>query len=179
MNSNNTRVLSLIGSSHKGGNTALVTKAFADITGSKVIDLRERDISYYDYDHKNRDDDFLPLIKDFIDHYDTLVIVTPIYWYTMSAEVKTFLDRISDLLTIEKDLGRQLRGKSMALISQTEGDFFHEWFAEPVRLTAKYLGMNFKGHVHVSIEQDLVSQKSQKGLQIFAEKLDADPDLLK
>lgn len=147
-----TRILSLIGSSHQNGNTALVTKAFAEISNSHIIDLGQKDISYYDYDHKNRHDDFLTVIQDFIENYDTLVIVTPIYWYTMSAEVKTFLDRISDLLTIEKETGRKLRGKSMALISQTEGDFFHEWFAEPIRLTAKYLGMEFKGHTHVSIE---------------------------
>lgn len=154
-----TRILSLIGSSHKDGNTTLVTKTFANISGSEAVDLGEKDISYYDYEHKNRTDDFLPLIKDFIDHYDALVIVTPVYWYTMSAEVKTFLDRISDLLTIEKDIGRQLRGKSMALISQTEGDFYHEWFAEPIRLTAKYLGMDFKRHVHVSIEGGAVGDE--------------------
>ncbi|MEP2025382.1 MAG: NAD(P)H-dependent oxidoreductase [Reichenbachiella sp.] len=159
MNKNETRILSIIGSSHQNGNTTLVTKAFAEISGSEVVDLGEKDISYYDYDHKNHKDDFLPLIEDFINHYDTLVIVTPIYWYTMSAEVKTFLDRISDLLTIEKDIGRQLRGKSMALISQTEGDYYHEWFAEPISLTAKYLGMDFKGHVHVSIENGVVSDE--------------------
>ncbi|SMD38951.1 NADPH-dependent FMN reductase [Reichenbachiella faecimaris] len=165
------RILSLIGSSHQNGNTSLVTKRFAEISGSHVVDLGQKDISYYDYGHKNFEDDFLPLIKDFLQNYDTLVLVTPIYWYTMSAEVKTFLDRISDLLTIEKDLGRQLRGKSMALISQTEGDFYHEWFAEPIRLTAKYLGMEFKGHVHVSIEKKGISKSYKKKLEAFAKLL--------
>jgi len=164
MNSKETRILSLIGSSHKNGNTTLVTHAFADISGSAVIDLGEKDISYYDYDHKNRNDDFIPLIQNFIDNYDTLVIVTPIYWYTMSAEVKTFLDRMSDLLTIEKDLGRQLRDKSMVLISQTEGDEFTSWFAEPIKMTAQYLGMDFKGHVHVSVKAGNVSKKFKKRL---------------
>lgn len=166
-----TRILSLLGSSHHNGNTTLVTNRFSDLSGSHIIDLGQKDISYYDYDHKNREDDFLPLIKDFIENYDTLVIVTPIYWYTMSAEVKTFLDRISDLLTIEKETGRQLRGKSMALISQTEGDFYHDWFAEPIRLTAKYLGMDFKGHVHVSIEEGDITEvylkRMEKLLQTF------------
>lgn len=162
MNTKETRILSLIGSSHKNGNTNLVVEQFAEISDSDIIDLGQKDISYYDYDHKNRNDDFLPLIKDFIQNYDTLVIVTPIYWYTMSAEVKTFLDRISDLLTIEKEVGRQLRGKSMALISQTEGDFYHQWFAEPIKLTAQYLGMDFKGYVHVSIENGVISKVQQK-----------------
>ena len=165
MNTKETRILSLIGSSHQNGNTTLVTKAFAEISGSEIVDLGQLDISYYDYDHKNRGDDFLPLIKDFIENYDTMVIVTPIYWYTMSAEVKTFLDRISDLLTIEKETGRKLRGKSMALISQTEGDFYYDWFAEPIRLTAKYLGMDFKGHVHVSIEDGDITEVYRKRMK--------------
>ncbi|WP_422358553.1 flavodoxin family protein [Reichenbachiella sp.] len=173
MNTKETRILSLIGSSHQNGNTTFVTKLFADISGSEVIDLGQRDISYYDYDHKNREDDFLPLIRNFIDHYDTLVIVTPIYWYTMSAEVKTFLDRISDLLTIEKETGRKLRGKSMALISQTEGDYCREWFAEPIKLTAEYLGMEFKGHVHVSIEDGKVESEFANRLRELFEKLQA------
>ncbi|WP_420581324.1 flavodoxin family protein [Reichenbachiella sp.] len=171
MDTKNSRILSLIGSSHQNGNTTLVTHTFADISGSEVVDLGKKDISYYDYDHKNRADDFLPLIKDFIDHYDVLVIVTPIYWYTMSAEVKTFLDRISDLLTIEKDLGRKLRGKSMALISQTEGDFYYDWFAEPISLTAKYLGMDYKGHVHVSIENGKVESEFAHRLRELSEIL--------
>ena len=82
----------------------------------ELIDLNDFDISYYDYDHKNRQDDFLPLMKKLIERYKTLVFATPVYWYTMSAVMKTFFDRISDLLTIEKDLGRQLRGKNMVLI---------------------------------------------------------------
>ena len=158
------KILSLIGSSHKNGNTSLVTNFFAELSGSTVLDLGQKDISYYDYDHENQDDDFLKIMEDFIANYDTLLIVTPIYWYTMSAEVKTFLDRISDLITIKKETGRQLRGKSMALISQTEGDFYHEWFAEPIRLTAKYLGMEFKGHAHVSIEEGGISEISKKRL---------------
>jgi multimeric flavodoxin WrbA len=44
-------------------------------------------------------------------------MVTPVYWYTMSGIMKVFFDRFSDLLRIEKDLGRKLRGKSMAVIS--------------------------------------------------------------
>lgn len=171
MNTKETRILSLIGSSHHNGNTTLVTKVFAKISGSEIVDLGQKDISYYDYDHKNRNDDFLPLINEFIASYDTLVIVTPIYWYTMSAEVKTFLDRISDLLTIEKETGRKLRGKSMALISQTEGDFYHEWFAKPISLTAKYLGMDFKGHVHMSIENGAIGDEYMERLNDLSAQL--------
>lgn len=160
-----TTFLTIAGSSRSNGNTQLVGEHFSSIAGGKLIDLNDKDVSYYDYDHKNRDDDFLDIIKEFVDGYETLVLITPIYWYTMSAQIKNFLDRTSDLLTIEKDLGRKLRGKSMFLISQTEGDSYASWFAEPFRMTAEYLGMTFLGHAHLSIENGRISEKSAKRLE--------------
>ena len=50
--------------------------------------------------------------------YEQIIFATPIYWYAMSAQLKTFFDRMTDLLTIHKPLGRQLRkGKKMFLIA--------------------------------------------------------------
>lgn len=158
-------ILSILGSSSSNGNTKLVAEHFSKLSGCTNVDLNELEISYYDYEHKNKADDFLNLIRGFVENQETMIFITPIYWYTMSAQTKTFLDRISDLLTIEKDLGRQLRGKSMALISQTEGDLVTSWFAEPFRLSAEYLGMQFKGHTHVSIEEGLISKTSEKRLE--------------
>lgn len=154
-----------MGSSRSDGHTKLVTDQWVEISGGSVVDINQLDISYYDYEHKNRTDNFLDLIRDFVAHYEVMVLVTPIYWYTMSAQIKNFLDRTSDLITIEKDLGRQLRGKSLILISQTEGDDFAPWFAEPFRLTAEYLGITFLGHAHVSIENGQISEVSRKRLQ--------------
>ncbi|MEO9804528.1 MAG: NAD(P)H-dependent oxidoreductase [Reichenbachiella sp.] len=165
MQQQNKSILSVMGSSRSDGHTKLVTEYFSNMNGGEILDLNSQNISYYDYEHQNRDDDFLNLIRSFVANNDVLVLVTPIYWYTMSAQMKTFLDRISDLLTIEKDLGRQLRGKSMALISQTEGDHVNSWFAEPFSLTAKYLGMEFKGHAHVSIEEGQITEASGKRLE--------------
>lgn len=106
-------------------------------------DLNDYEISYFDYEHKNKDDDFLPLIKEVLEH-DTLVLATPVYWYTMSAQMKTFLDRISDLLIFHKDLGRQLRGKELAVITSYQNPQL-EGFECPFYQTAEYLGMTYKG----------------------------------
>lgn len=70
-----------------------------------------------DYEHQNSNDDYLKLMKEIIKKYDTLIFTLPIYWYSMSGIMKVFFDRIADLLTFEKELGRQLRGKKMAGIS--------------------------------------------------------------
>ena len=137
----------------------------------ELIDLNDFDISYYDYDHKNRQDDFLPLMKKLIERYKTLVFATPVYWYTMSAVMKTFFDRISDLLTIEKDLGRQLRGKNMVLISCSNEDDLPKGFSMPFEKSAEYLGMNWLGEMHGWVENGEINSKVNEKIEKFIETL--------
>ena len=89
-------------SSRSDGNTNKISLFIKEQTGFDIIDLRSKDIAEYDYNYNNSDDDFLPLIREIVEKYDTLVFATPIYWYTMSGIMKTFLDRISDCLKIDK-----------------------------------------------------------------------------
>lgn len=55
---------------------------------------------------------------------------------------------VTDLLTFEKELGRQLRGKKMAGISCLIGNNLGDKFWLPFSETAKYLGMEFIGSIH-------------------------------
>ena len=66
----------------------------------------------------------------------------------MSGIMKVFFDRITDLITIEKDLGRQLRGKKMAAICCSNGDDLNKKFWIPFQESAKYLGMDYIGNLH-------------------------------
>ncbi len=141
----------IVGSSRKdGGATTLVTE-FERNTNWDIIDLNNYQFSYFDYDHLNKDDDFLKLMKSIIEKYDTLVFATPVYWYSMSGIMKVFFDRITDLLTIEKDLGRKLRSKKMAAISCSYGNHLGEYFWLPFSETAKYLGMEYICHAHTVV----------------------------
>lgn len=142
------------GSSRNDGNTARVVDLLSSHSGWDKIDLTNYHFSYYDYLHRNRNDDFLPLMRDLISKYDTLILATPVYWYSMSGIMKVFFDRISDLLTIEKDLGRQLRGKNMAGISASGGNDLGDLFWLPFRESAKYLGMNYLGDLHVKMNEN-------------------------
>ena len=98
-------------SSRSKGNTFTMVSCLQELTGFDVIDLSTKQIGHFDYEFKNQNDDFNTLFKDIVTNYDTIVLATPIYWYTMSGLLKVFLDRISDFLKIEKEFGRQLRGK--------------------------------------------------------------------
>ncbi len=142
------KTLVLAGSSRTDGDTLGMVRNLTRISGWDLVDLNDYSIRYYDYEHANRGDDYLGLMEHVIENYDTLVFATPVYWYAMSGVMKVFFDRLSDLLTIEKDLGKRLRGKSMAVITCSIGNHLGDDFWLPFSHTADYLGMNFLGGRH-------------------------------
>lgn len=160
----NTNTIIILGSSRSQGDTRKAVDFIIENRGHALVDLNEHAISYYDYDHENAADDFLPLMENIIEKYDRIIFATPVYWYTMSAVMKTFLDRISDLLTIRKELGRKLRGKSMGLISVSGDDDLDYDFEMPFRLSAEYLGMTYIGHVHTVVENEKLTETGAKRL---------------
>ena len=145
----------ILGSSRKDGNTKQAADKLHLLTKFDIIDLNDFNISYFDYDYRNKNDDFLDLIRNIINDYDTLIFATPVYWYSMSGIMKVFFDRINDLIDYEKELGRKLRNKNMAVLSSSIGDNLGEKFWLPFIETAKYLGMNYLGHIHTIPNEDL------------------------
>lgn len=138
----------ILGSSRSGGNTGSIVANISEKYQIDVIDLNNYQISYYDYESKNIDDDFLPLIKSILEKYDTLIFATPVYWYNMSGIMKVFFDRFSDLIRIEKETGRKLKGKNMFVISNSHSDEIDDSFYIPFKKSADYLGMEFQGNLH-------------------------------
>lgn len=141
-------------SSKSTGNTNKVINYLNNNESFDFVDLKTKKIGVFEYDFSNTDDDFIPLMEEIINKYDTLVFATPVYWYTMSATLKTFFDRLSDLLHYKKDLGRQLRGKNMAMISNSGANDLRNGFEMPFIESAKYLGMNYIGSTHVWFTED-------------------------
>lgn len=135
-----------------------------------IVDLAHLSISYYDYSYRNQDDDFLPLAERMVLH-DLLILATPVYWYTMSAIMKTFLDRWSDLLDIRKDLGRRLAGKHLAVIT-SYGVSMPEGFEDAFRQTCTYMDMTYKGcFYYYSGPQDKLQVDNHKNAQEFAQRI--------
>lgn len=138
----------IVGSSRNNGDTAKLTKQLIEKTKWDLVNLSNYKISYFDYKHENRDDDYLNLMNEIVQKYETLIFATPVYWYSMSGIMKVFFDRWTDLLTIEKELGRKLRGKKMAALSCSNGNNLGDTFWLPFSETAKYLGMEYLGNIH-------------------------------
>ena len=138
----------IVGSSRNDGDTANITKQLIEKSEWDLVNLNDYEFSYFDYEHENRNDDYLNLMQLIVEKYETLIFVTPVYWYSMSGIMKVFFDRFTDLLTIEKELGRKLRGKKMAVMSCSIGENLGENFWLPFSETAKYLGMEYIGNSH-------------------------------
>jgi multimeric flavodoxin WrbA len=163
--------LIILGSANSFGETKKAAKYVSERTNFPIIDLKTKQISNFDYEFKNRDDDFLPLMKEIVSNYDTIVFATPVYWYSMSGIMKTFFDRISDCLKIEKETGRKLRGMEMAVISSGSDKELKNGFYMPFVESAKYLGMNYIADVHCWAEENGIPLVVKNKLDIFIDSI--------
>ena len=126
------------------GDTNKIVQHLATKTGAAWLDLLNYTIHPFNYEQNYPpDDQFLRLITDHVLPADHLILATPVYWYTMSAQLKTFIDRISDLLMSQKELGRRLRGMKMSSVSVGNDANPVPGFHDPFVKTANYLGMTY------------------------------------
>ena len=136
--------LVILASSRGDGNTRnLVDLCFK---GRSVVvrDLSSLRLGYYSYCGYDHTDEFIDLVTDGI-QCRPWFIATPLYWYSMSATAKTFIDRFTDLITTHKSLGRQLRGLPLGVICSGADPATPEGFSVPFELTCRYMDMKFLG----------------------------------
>src|SRR5580692_3456178 len=145
--------VALFSSSRRHGNTGAVLDRIAVDLPMEIVDLSEIGISPYDYSHRNRGDGFEPLV-DLILRHDQLIFVAPVYWYAVPPPMKTFIDRLSDLLELAdlKEKGRQLRGKRAFVVATSGIDELSLAFISMFEDTFAYLGMNYRGVLHVNCD---------------------------
>ena len=146
--------LAILGSARSDGHTAALLarliEGFED--NVEVIDLNAVRIANYRYSQQyDADDAFMGIVAKMIAAPIT-VFATPVYWYSFSAVMKTFIDRLSDLLTSpNKHIGRQLRGppaKRFALVSSGSDPEPDRDLVSAFTRTCDYLGVEFIGSVY-------------------------------
>ena len=160
----------IVGSSATYGNTEQLALAVASKTSATVINLSLYEIEQFDYKFNNRHDDFLNLIKKILS-FDNIIFASPMYWYAASGIMKAFIDRLSDLKKVEKDLGRQLRGKSAALVATGCDAIPANCFEEAFKLTYQHLGMNYTGMLYCSCEEEIILAEQQGKIDNFVRGL--------
>ncbi len=148
----NEKTVVVLGTSRDGSNTAAAIAELCPFKYFELIDLRNLNIAPYNYDGKYSEaDDFIKVVK-IMSQADNIVFATPVYWYSMSAILKNFFDRFSDLISIQKSLGRSLKGKKTYLISTGSNLVLPKGFEEPFKLTSEYFEMTYQGAVYKCVK---------------------------
>ena len=158
-------------SSRPNGNTYKTVEAIKSHTDAEDLDISNANMSFFDYKENNLNDDFLKISQKLLD-FKTIVFATPVYWYSMCAQMKIFFDRTSDLLGPSKDIGQALKGKSTFLIANGTGEIIPEGFEIPFSLTSNYFDMNYKGahYCHTGKNETLKTNTWNK-IETFAERI--------
>ncbi|MCH9814633.1 MAG: NAD(P)H-dependent oxidoreductase [Epsilonproteobacteria bacterium] len=164
--------VAIIGSARRDGNTGKLIDLIANELKIEVIDITSKNISAFDYEHKNIEDDFLPLMDQIL-KYDNIIFVSPVYWFSMSAQMKIFVDRLSDFLSVEdlKIQGRKLRGKVGYVVATSISKEIDDSFLDSFTKTFDYLGMGYGGFVHTNCQNGFQVEHYQNDIDDFIAKL--------
>jgi len=161
------KILVVQGSPRKKGNSTALAEQIvkgAESIGVEVekIYLHDKDISACqacyacqrsDSNGCAIDDEMQPIYKKMIDA-DCWIIASPVYWFTMSAQTKLFMDRCLALLAYKKDV---FAGKRIAIaMSYGDSDVFKSGCVNALRTfqdAFSYVGANIVGMVYGSAEK--------------------------
>ncbi|VAW97427.1 hypothetical protein MNBD_GAMMA21-2513 [hydrothermal vent metagenome] len=165
-----TETIAVFGSARRNGNTGKFIDWISEILDIDVIDLAEKDISPYDYEHNNINDDFIPIMDKVLKH-KKIIFVSPVYWYAMSAQMKTFIDRMSDFLDVNdlEDKGRKLRGKIGYVVCTSISPIADQSFVNSFKNTFEYLGMKYGGHIHANCIEGYIASQYADDVDYFVE----------
>ena len=160
------KTIILLGSARSNGNTRKIVDKLLEKITADFVDLKQLHIAPFDYDQKNPKDDLIPLMERMLS-YDNIILATPVYWYNMSGIMKTFFDRLSDVISIRKDIGRALKGKNMSVVICSSDKVEYPWMYPPFSETANYLDMNYKAQLFSWIEENQVPDVIEKAIDQF------------
>ena len=153
------------------------TQAFAQTvlahTPHDVVNLLHANVHPYRYDGAYPPDDTFMTIVQQLHQYPAIVLATPVYWYAMSGLLKTFFDRLTDLVTVAKPQGRLLRGKHLFLVAVGAEAELPPGFETPFSSTAAYFSMSFGGSLYHSPKNPARPTAQAFVQQQFTERLAA------
>jgi len=167
------KTIIILGSSRKNGNTAKLAGDIATRLKAEIIYLGDKKISYYDYEHKNINDDFLDIMKK-VRESTHIIFASPVYWYSMSAQMKVFIDRLSDFLSINdlKKDGRSLAGKAAYLAATSISENIDDSFVSPFKKTFSYFGIQYSGLIHVDFSDNYEEHIYLTDIDIFIKNME-------
>jgi multimeric flavodoxin WrbA len=140
--------LVILGSARPDGETRRAVDIAFPSDVAELVVLPDFIIGGYDYKHFNADDAFGGIAQRMAEA-EKIVFATPVYWYAMSAPMKVFFDRLTDLTENLKRQGKALAGKPVWVIATGTEETLPEGFEIPFARTAGYFGMTYRGSAYL------------------------------
>jgi len=155
------KILVLSGSPKKDGNTAALVEWFAEgarEAGAQVEIIRTATLKYKTTGCTSCracqkavkyecviDDEARPVLSKMTE-VDVIVMATPLYFFSASAQIKPIIDRMFSLYKWNNTAGTMetpLKGKTLALLASAYENVGLDALEKPFALTATYTGMEF------------------------------------
>ncbi|HNX81438.1 MAG TPA: flavodoxin family protein [Candidatus Omnitrophota bacterium] len=155
-------VLMIVGSPLKNGNTFLLAEAFMQGVSSRGATIEEVHVSNLSFKvsgctscrqcQRNTEygciinDDASAVVKRMIGAH-VIVIATPLYFFSASAQVKVIVDRMFSLYKWDNESNTMetvLKGKTLVLLASAFENAGLTMLEGPFRQTADYSGMKFE-----------------------------------
>ena len=182
------KILILSGSPKKDGNTAQLVKWFCEGAGSKGAQIEVVNTALLKYKTTGCascrqcqkldkyecviDDEAKPVLAKMA-FADVIVMATPLYFFSASAQLKLVFDRMFSLYKWDNEAGTMrtvLKGKTFVLIASAYEDVGLDALEKPFALTASYSGMKFESllvpNAGVSGEIGKVEGIREKGIAL-------------
>jgi multimeric flavodoxin WrbA len=146
------KTLVILGTNRDESNTLKALKENLPFADYQLVELHKFKLQHYTYDRNNKpNDDFLSIASKMTE-VENIVFATPVYWYAMSGVMKIFFDRLSELISTSKPLGRALSGKSVYLFSTGSELEMPDGFEVPFKRTSEYFEMKYVKSIYVSVK---------------------------
>ena len=151
-------MLAITGSARGDGNTALTVAHLRRALGlrdDQIVDLQTLCLEPFRYDPPPPSDDFLAIVNRILAHQH-IVFATPVYWYAMSGLMKTFFDRLTDLLLTPEGrrTGHALAGRDVWAIATGTDPDLPDGFEVPFFRTAEYFDMRWRQAFYVCVPSE-------------------------
>lgn len=132
------RIIFMNGSPNKSGNTFRIGEEILKGISHDILQMSDYKVSQYGQVYE---DDDINKIFEKIKNVDTIVIGAPVYWYTVSGIVKTFIDRLYLLPEAEV-----LKGKNLYFFAQGSApdELARQSITFLVTRVSELMGMNLK-----------------------------------
>ncbi len=155
-------------SANPNGNTRRLMEAANETLGAEVYMLDDYNVTPYDYEGRNLDDDYFPLWRELLG-YDHLVFASPVYWYAVTGPMKIFFDRFVDLMEKgdDGDMGRRLRGKTASIIATGYSPEVNDSFLDMIVESVKYLGMSYESILYACCEDTFDERAASADIQKY------------